>query len=338
MVKRLFTIFAVLIVPCIALAIWFFVWLTTPILPKTPEITIEKGMSLHAIAAKLSEQKIISHPRAFVLYAQATGRGQELKAGVYLFDKAVTPQTVLDYLAKGVVYALKIRLIEGWTNLQMVNHLTTLPFIKIPNFKEEFLALTKNAAFIKSLELYTPTLEGYLSPQTYYLAPGSQTADFLTAFVMEFKKVYQEALKDLTVLPSLSEHQIVTLASIIEKETGAEEERTIIASVFYNRLDKGMLLQSDPTIIYGLKHFDGDIRKGDITHQNIYNTYVHKGLPPGPICNPGRASIYAALHPAKTDYLFFVSKGNGTHYFSKTAKEHLEAVRKYQIERTQIVQ
>ncbi|MDZ4225007.1 MAG: endolytic transglycosylase MltG, partial [bacterium] len=155
--------------------------------------------------------------------------------------------------------------------------------------------------------------------------------DYLTAFVKLFDKNYQKALEGLPSLPAYSQHQIVTLASIIEKETGIDAERPIIASVFYNRMAKGMALQSDPTIIYGLKNFTGDIKKTDIRNPHPYNTYVHAGLPPGPICNPGLASIKAALHPAKTDYFYFVSKGDGTHHFSATAKEHIEAVKFYQL-------
>ena len=309
-------------VPVVIVAALFAIYIFSPVQPLDPRISIEKGTPLRIISNRLGEKGIVKFPLLFLAYAELSRKGKDLKAGEYLFEQTVSPRQVLDRLAKGLVEADKIRIIEGWTLNQIADTLKN---------GGEIVRLAKDPAFIASLNLKTPTLEGYLFPETYYLETNAAPADYLKAFVKEFEKNYSAEIKELKTLPAYSKHQIMTLASIIEKETGSEAERNIIASVFYNRLAKGMPLQSDPTIIYGLKHFDGDIRKADITSRHPYNTYVHAGLPPGPICNPGLPSIKAALQPAQTDYLYFVSKGDGTHYFSRTSTEHAEAVRKYQL-------
>lgn len=309
----------------------FLVYIHAPTTPKVPEITLEKGLSLREISEKLGEQEIVCFPFLFTLYAQITGSGGHLKAGVYLFDKPVTPREVLNKLIKGLVEAIKVKITEGWTTKEIAQYLQSLPSNKDPQFQQVFLEKIKEPLLIETVGLNVETLEGYLFPNTYFLEGNATPTDAISAFVIQFWKNYEKALEGLGTLPTYSQHQIVTLASLIEKEAGNDSERPIIASVFYNRLAKGMALQSDPTIIYGLKNFTGDIKKADIMNPHRYNTYVHKGLPPGPICNPGLASIKAALNPAKTDYLYFVSKGDGTHYFSATAEEHAEAVRKFQL-------
>ena len=331
MKKRLFKIIIGLGAPFLAALLFFMAYIHTPVTPKEPQITIEKGMSLKQISHALEENGIIRFPLLFMIYVQMAREGDSLQAGLYLFDKPAAPREVLNRLAKGLIYALKVRLGEGWTAKQISDYLETLSFNTDPGFQQTFIKLVKDPMLIQILGLNVKSLEGYLFPNTYYVETTATPADYLTAFVKLFEKNYQKALQGLPTLPPYSQHQIVTLASIIEKETGIEDERRIIASVFYNRLAKGIALQSDPTIIYGLKNFTGDIKKADIRNPHPYNTYVHSGLPPGPICNPGFASIKAALNPAQTNYLYFVSKGDGTHHFSATAKEHTEAVKFYQL-------
>jgi len=318
MIKRTFLISLVLVLIFLGSFIPFFIYLSTPSLPRNPSITVQKGMTLRAISLKLEENGIIRHSWAFLTYARLMGAAKKLQAGEYHFEEAISPRNVLKRLATGAVTLYKIQLIEGWTTKQFADYLKTLEFIEDPNFSEAFLDLAKD-------------LEGYLLPDTYYFPPEATTKDFLLTLTNEFEKSYGEILQNVATPPTLSKHEIVTLASLIEKETGVDTERSLVASVFYNRLAKGMRLQSDPTIIYGLKNFDGNIRKKDIHNPHRYNTYVHKGLPPGPICNPGKASIIAALQPAQTDYYYFVSKQDGSHYFSKTGREHINAVRKYQL-------
>ncbi len=333
MKKRAIKILSAVLAPPLLLFFTFLIYLHTPITPTLPEIHLEKGMPLRDIANKLEEQQIIRFPFLFRLYAQTTGNGGRLKAGVYLFDKPSTPKEVLNKLVKGLVEVVKVKIIEGWTAKEIAQYLHSLPSNTNPQFQQIFLEKIKDPLFIKTLGLQVETLEGYLYPDTYFLERGATPGDAISQFVTEFWKNDQKALEGLPALPTYSQHQIVTLASLIEKESGVDAERPIIASVFYNRLAKGMALQSDPTIIYGLKNFSGDIKRADIRNPHPYNTYMHAGLPPGPICNPGFASIKAALNPAKTNYLYFVSKGDGTHYFSRTAEEHSEAVRKFQMKK-----
>jgi len=320
MTKRLLKIILALFLLLLAATVPFFIYVTTPVTPREFLLSIEKGMTLKQITAKLETQGILQHPWLFLTYAHLLRKEGKLKAGEYFFDKPVSPHEVLDILVEGKVYALKVQLIEGWTLDQIADYLESIPF-KEPNFKEEFLRLARDK-----------TLEGYLFPNTYYLSPNIKILDMLGTLVKEFEKKYQEAMTDLKgITPLFSKHQIITLASLIEKETGLESERPLISSVFYNRLAKKMPLASDPTVIYGLKNFSGDIRNVDLKNPHPYNTYVHSGLPPGPICNPGLNSIKAALYPAATDFLYFVSKKDGTHHFSKTAEEHAKAVQKFQL-------
>ncbi|MBI4126151.1 MAG: endolytic transglycosylase MltG, partial [Deltaproteobacteria bacterium] len=170
-------------------------------------------------------------------------------------------------------------------------------------------------------------------PDTYRVTLARTAEDILHQLVARFHEVWTPAYDERATALGLSVHQVMTLASIVEKETGAAHERPLIASVFLNRLKQGMPLQSDPTVIYGLPHFDGNLRKEDLSHPHHYNTYVHPGLPPGPIASPGKASIEAVLNPAETSYLYFVAKGDGTHEFTSSLSDHLRAVMRYQLER-----
>lgn len=326
--KRTFKVCIFLLLPLLAGASTVFVYLHHPIQPRGALMVIEKGVSFREVTNRLSERGIIEYPWLFFLYTHLRGKTKYIKAGEYLFNQPVSPLDVLERLVHGRVNTFKVQIIEGWTLRQIANYLEGLSFIKNPEFKKEFLDLTENREFIQSLELNGPTLEGYLFPNTYYLYADTPPADYLRNFVKEFQKNYQLATSTLKTIPVYSQNQIMTLASLIEKEAGVEGERALVASVFYNRLAKGMPLQSDPTVVYGIKNFDGDIKKVDLSNPHPYNTYVHAGLPPGPICNPGLASIKAALQPAQTNYFYFVSKGNGTHQFSETIQEHEEGVKR----------
>jgi UPF0755 protein len=194
---------------------------------------------------------------------------------------------------------------------------------------EKFLHLCRDREFMQKLGITADSLEGYLFPETYTLVRGEvDERSLLTTMVHRFFTVWQ-GLPKPEELP-LRRHQLVTLASIVEKETSDPAERAVIAGVFYNRLRKNMRLQSDPTTIYGLEHFDGNLTRADLQQETPYNTYVISGLPPGPICNPGRAALEAALHPAEVPYYYFVSKNDGTHHFSRNLQEHNRAVYRYQ--------
>ncbi|MBI4124423.1 MAG: endolytic transglycosylase MltG [Deltaproteobacteria bacterium] len=305
MKKYLLIIFALF--SCLLLfAFCFFFYIFIPIQPQTAEIAVAEGKTLRQIAEQLEKDGVIRDANAFIAYAALTGGSEKVQAGEYRLAGALSIHRVLDTLVKGEVILHKVQIIEGWTIRQIADYLRMLDFIDDPTFAGEFLELAKEH-------------EGYLLPDTYHFSRQAGPRKYVETFLKAFNDFYPEA-----------KPEIVTLASIIEKETGLEEERPLIASVFYNRLNKRMGLASDPTVIYGLKNFDGNLRKEDLSNPHPYNTYVHAGLPPGPICNPGRASILAALNPAQTDYLYFVSKNDGSHHFSSTLAEHNQAVRKYQ--------
>ena len=196
--------------------------------------------------------------------------------------------------------------------------------------EKEFLLLAKDPAFIQALELDVRSLEGYLFPTTYRFAKYSKPENMIRTMVAFMSKAVTPERRARAAELGMSVHEVLTLASVIEKETGAAEERRLISAVFHNRLRRKIPLQSDPTVIYALEGFDGNLRKRDLGVDSPYNTYRVRGLPPGPIANPGLESILAALYPAKASYLYFVSRNDGTHHFSSTLAEHNRAVDKYQ--------
>jgi UPF0755 protein len=196
--------------------------------------------------------------------------------------------------------------------------------------KEKFIAQAGDPNFLKSLGLSDKGLEGYLFPSTYHFTPATPEREIIVAMTEQFRKVSAPLLSQADSATALTPHEVLTLASIIEKETGIEAERPVISAVFHNRLKRQMPLQSDPTVIYGLKEFNGNLTRKNLQEPTAYNTYRITALPPGPICNPGLSSIRAALQPAQVPYLYFVSKNDGTHLFSETIEAHNQAVKTYQ--------
>jgi UPF0755 protein len=199
--------------------------------------------------------------------------------------------------------------------------------------RAEFLSVAADADFVREKGIDAGTFEGYLFPETYFFPKNTAAREVITAMVDRFRSVFTEAWKKRAADIGLSVHQVLTLASIIEKETGAPSERPIISSVFHNRLRRGMRLETDPTVIYGIDDFDGNLTRKHLATPTPYNTYLISGLPPGPIASPGRAAIEAALYPADTAYLYFVSKKDGTHQFSKTFADHNRAILTYQLKK-----
>jgi len=235
------------------------------------------------------------------------------------------PHKVLETLTKGIVITHSVTIPEGFTLQQIGELLEQRELIN----KEEFLSITGKADSATRYGICAPSLEGYLYPDTYQFGRGLPALSIIEVMVKRFWEVagpYRERAKEL----GMTMEEVVTLASIVEKETGLGPERPIIASVFLNRLKKRMRLESDPTVIYGVKGFTGNLKKKHLTEPTPYNTYVIHGLPPGPIASPGEEAIEAVLYPAKTHYLYFVSKNDGSHYFSKTLAEHNRAVQEYQ--------
>lgn len=293
---------------------------------------IQKGTSVSQITEILGKSGVIKCPTCFKFYVLAMGMGPKLRAGEYEFESGLSPYQVLQKLLKGDYKRYRVTVIEGWTVKQIADHLKTLAFVVSPTFSDDFVKLTADPEFIKTLNIgwEVPSLEGYLFPNTYEVYKLRDPKKLIEPMVDEFKKRFVADILAKSPALGLKPADIVTLASIVEKETGGATERDVVASVFYNRIKKGMPLQSDPTVIYGLTDYDGNITRADLQNPHKYNTYVHAGIPPGPIANPGAAAINAVLNPATSNFLYFVSKNNGTHKFSETLDEHNRAVQEYQ--------
>jgi UPF0755 protein len=295
--------------------------------PEPRIVLIGSGESFESITRILHEEEIIRHPFKFKLIARIKGFDRSVKAGEYLLSSSMSPEKILEYLVEGKVYLYRITIPEGYNLNQIAFLLEEKSIIK----GSEFLKTANDSTFTKQLGINAENFEGYLFPETYYFAKGISPQKIISTMVnrfhIKFNPLWEKRPSDL----AFSIHEITTLASIIEKETSIAEERPLVSSVFHNRLSKNMRLQSDPTVIYGVENFDGNITRKHLTTSTPYNTYTIGGLPPGPIANPGKASLEAALFPVESSYLFFVSKKDNTHFFSTNYDDHKEAVRKYQL-------
>lgn len=316
-------------------AAWFMMSLnsfsSTPLALPEEGITYQlvPGSSLSSMARDLEQEGYLESALYLRIKARLEGQAGQIKAGEYHLKKGLTPESLLALLVSGQVTNYSLTLVEGW------------------NFTQVLEAMRGHEALVQTLEGMEPSQimarlgypdlhpEGRFLPDTYHFPRGTQDIDFLRrAFVAMQKLLEQEWQGRQEGLPFKSPYEALILASIVEKETGQAEERPMIAGVFVRRLQKGMLLQTDPTVIYGMgEQFDGNIRRRDLKQDTPYNTYVHKGLTPTPISMPGAHAIHSVMHPADGKSLYFVAKGNGYHYFSETLAEHNRAVRKYQLKR-----
>jgi len=290
------------------------------------EVRVEQGDSLATVIRKLREQRIISNGLFFSLWARFSGAEKKLHPGLYRFEAGVAPREVLDRLVNGKGIFQTVTIPEGLTVKEIA---TLLDRMRIAD-GQRFLVEAANPSLLATLGLLDKGIEGYLFPSTYYFTPATPEKDIIIMMAEQFRKASQPLLGQRGDADHLTPHQVLTLASIIEKETGVEMERPLVSAVFHNRLKRQMPLQSDPTVIYGLKDFNGNLTRKDLADANPYNTYRIVGLPPGPICNPSVSSIRAALYPADVPYLYFVSKNDGTHLFSDTVEAHNQAVKTYQ--------
>ncbi len=289
---------------------------------------VREGSTLKEVVDELEKKGIISSKNLFLLWARLMGYSREIKAGEYYLSSGMTPLKILKIISEGIIITYPVTIPEGFTKGQIGELLESKGVVD----KGEFLSFAEDPDIAKRYDISGPGLEGYLYPDTYYFGKGLSPISVIDIMVKRFWKViapFQERLKQL----DMTLEEVVILASIVEKETARTEERPIIASVFLNRLKKGMRLESDPTVIYGIENFNGNITRKDLEHPTPYNTYVIQGLPPGPIANPGKEAIKAVLYPANNAYLYFVSKKDGSHYFSKTFSEHNQAVEIYQKKR-----
>lgn len=304
-----------------------------PAHPGAPADTIEihKGQSNGEITRALFNKNVITDIRLFNWLGRVTRNWRRIKAGEYQVSGSMTPLQVFSTITSGLSIVHPVTIREGENMYEVAADLETKKLAK----KDDFLMFCRNPQFIHSLGLPSEvkTLEGFLFPDTYNFNKTLTAQDMATQMVRHANQVWTEKDETSAAFLGMTRYQIITLASIIEKETGAPQERPMISSVFHNRLRKKMRLQSDPTTIYGMwDHFTGKIHKTDLSAANDYNTYYVPGLPIGPISNPGRESIDAALNPMQSDYLFFVSHNDGTHEFTRSLEDHNKAVRKFQLD------
>jgi UPF0755 protein len=287
-------------------------------------VRIEPGMDLRKISELLLEAGAISHTFSFYWGARLAGLDRKLRSGDYELFPSWNLKTLLETLSSGKGIMLSVTFPEGMTLAQMAARLEASGVTD----GDAFLGLATSPDYVASLGIPGPTAEGFLFPETYIFASPSTPEAVIDIMYGEFRRVYG-SLEGPGEEPDVLE--TVTLASIIEKETSLPEERPIVSAVFHNRIRTGGRLESDPTVIYGIENFNGNLTRADLERPTPYNTYVIRGLPPGPIANPGRGALWAALNPADVDYYFFVSRNDGSHHFSTTLKEHRTAVRRYQL-------
>lgn len=292
------------------------------------DLLVEPGTSLAGLAAALHREGVLDRPRYLIWTARFKGLAHSIQAGEYHVVPGTTPSQLLRQLVAGRVVQYALTLIEGWTFEEMMATVNAQPDLK------HTLGGLDGDAVMAALGFPGQHPEGRFYPDTYHFPKGTTDVAFLhRAYRMMQERLEREWAEREEGLPLKTPYEALILASIVEKETGLKEERAAIAGVFIRRLKKGMRLQTDPTVIYGLGgQFDGNIRRRDLSRDNPYNTYRHKGLPPTPIAMPSGDAIHAALHPAPGDALYFVSRGDGSHYFSATLEEHNRAVIRYQLE------
>jgi UPF0755 protein len=316
---------------CIGFGADLWLYANKPISANSQKIVVhlKPGQSFAATAIIVDQKGLISSPFKFNLISRFKGYDKKLQAGEYLLSESMTPLNILEKMARGEVKLYKLTIPEGFNIHQIAELATEAGFAK----KADFIAMATNGAYVREKGIEADTFEGYLFPDTYFFPKGTAVRNIIGAMVDRFRSVFIPQWSEQAKSQGFTIHQVVTLASIIEKETGDPSERPVISSVFHNRLKKKMRLESDPTVIYGIKNFDGNITRKHLKTLTPYNTYKIRGLPAGPIANPGKESLLAALYPAETPYIYFVSKKDRTHHFSTNFKDHNKAVRKYQLRR-----
>jgi UPF0755 protein len=295
--------------------------------PNSLTYTIKPGMSLKQLAQDLTQQGILDHPYYFMLEGRLQGSESRIKAGEYLLKPGVTQRQLLAQFVAGKVVQHSLTLIEGWSFRQLMNEVSSNGTLV------QTLANVDSKTVMTALAVPKVAPEGRFYPDTYHFPIGMTDVEFLQRAYVKMTRVLEEEWQQREAgLPYMNSDEALIMASIIEKETAIAEERAAIAGVFVRRLQKGMKLQTDPTVIYAMGDgYHGNISRKDLKIDSPYNTYSNVGLPPTPIALPGVEAIHAALHPEDDETLYFVAKGDGSHYFSKTLKEHNRAVARYQL-------
>ena len=294
-------------------------------------VDIRPGTSAPGIGRQLADAGVVRDETTFRLALWRSGRDRGLQAGEYRFTAPLSAMAVVDTLVDGRVHLLPITFPEGLTRRGMAARFGRSGF----GSAEAFLAASARAELVADLDPGAADLEGYLFPETYALPRGATADDLVEAMVAQFRRTFDDELRAKAAARGLGVREVVTLASLIRRETGLDRERPIVSAVFNNRLDRRMLLQCDPTVIYALELaglYDGNLTRENLRFDSPYNTYVYPGLPPGPIGAPNAADLRAAVAPADVSHLYFVSRNDGSHVFADTLREHNRNVREYQIE------
>ena len=291
-------------------------------------IDIPQGRSFRYVTSLLYGHKLLKDKTRFLILGKLRGAGTKVQSGELQFRRNMTPAQILDNLMYGVPVSYSFVVPEGSNIYQIGDMLVQKELIQDAQM---FIEAAKNRMLIEELGVKAKSMEGYLFPDTYNVRKIKDVKDVIRMMHKKYKEIVTKDIVQRAHKMGMSEHELITLASIIEKETGAPQERKLISSVFHNRLKKGMPLQSDPTTIYGLwQIYDGNLNREKLLKYTPYNTYKIHGLPVGPICNPGKEAIMAAIYPDSSNYFFFVSKNDGTHTFTEQYGDHLKAVSKFQ--------
>jgi UPF0755 protein len=333
-VKRLLALLLVLVLAAAAAGLWVYAGTTRPYRGYSAAeqfVDIKPGTGTRAIGDRLVEAGVVRDRLTFRLALWLSGRATRLQAGEYRFADAVTPGEVIGKLARGEVFVIPVTFPEGLTIAEMSKIVEAKGFGPAASFVDA----ARDASLVRALDPAARDLEGYLFPETYPLSRHADAPRLVRLMADAFDHALSPDLRAAAAARGLSIRQLVTLASIVEKETASPDERPLVASVYENRLRIGMPLQCDPTVIYALEkvgRYHGNLHHDDLSFDSPYNTYRYPGLPPGPIASPGRASLEAVVHPAESSYLYFVSRNDGSHAFAATLEEHNRNVQKFQVE------
>jgi UPF0755 protein len=332
--KLVLALVAVVALALAGAAAWFFVNVERPYRGYAGDeqfVEIPPGSGSAAMGRRLEDAGVVRSAGAFRLAVWSRGVGHRLQAGEYRFDTPMSAKEVVDKIARGDVYLVTITFREGLTIRQMSEVFEARGL----GDASAFVEAARNAALINDLDPAARDLEGYLFPDTYSLPRRATAEQLVERMVAGFRRALSDETRARTAARGLSVRELVTLASLVEKETAKPEEREVVAAVYSNRLRIGMGMQADPTVIYALEllgQFDGNLTRQNLRVDHPYNTYVYAGLPPGPIAAPGRASLDAAANPADAPYLYFVSRNDGSHIFATTYEEHRRNVQQWQVE------
>jgi UPF0755 protein len=331
--KRLLFLVGFVVLAAGGVAVWTYHRVTTPYRGFTETerfVQIPPGTGVAGIAARLAAAGVIPDPVTFRVAARATGADRRLQAGEYRFADAASPLDVLRRVARGDVYTRSVTFREGLTIAEMAEVFAQSGL----GTADDFVRAASDGSLVADLDPDARTLEGYLFPDTYALARDAGATGTVRAMLASFHRAFSADLRAEASARHLSPRELVTLASLVEKETASPDERPMVAAVYRNRLERRMPLQCDPTVIYALMQagrWHGNITRADLQIDSPFNTYRYAGLPPGPIASPGRASLEAAAHPADVPYLYFVSRNDGTHAFATTFAEHSRNVARWQV-------